>query len=336
MLRRPGARLQTGCDKWVTTRGPAKMRRMCGIGAILDPAGPPAPTPASGWSRRCATAGPTAMPSGASDRSRSPTRAWPSSTSPGATSRSSPRTARSPLIANGEIYNHRALRARLEERGHRFATGSDCEAILHAYEEHGPDCVRRAQRHLRLRPLGRPPPPARGRPRRVRRQAPLLVERRPPGGRGLRGRRAARRRTGRAPRSTAPRSTTTSPAASSPRPRTLFEAINKLPAASTLVVEEGSPPRVESWRTRPASPTAISPTTTLGRPARRALRRRCRAPDDVRRSLRRVPVRRCGLGRGGRRHGGPLRASARRLSRSASRATGACWTSESRRPRAPG
>src|SRR5918911_3804064 len=47
------------------------------------------------------------------------------------------------LIANGEIYNHRALRADLERRGHRFATGSDCEAILHAYEEHGLDCVRR-------------------------------------------------------------------------------------------------------------------------------------------------------------------------------------------------
>ena len=46
------------------------------------------------------------------------------------------------LIANGEIYNHAALRAKLEQRGHRFATDSDCEAILHAYEEHGPDCVR--------------------------------------------------------------------------------------------------------------------------------------------------------------------------------------------------
>src|SRR5918997_439231 len=46
------------------------------------------------------------------------------------------------LIANAEIYNHRPLRARLEARGHRFATGSDCEAIVHAYEESGLDCVR--------------------------------------------------------------------------------------------------------------------------------------------------------------------------------------------------
>src|SRR5918998_1545820 len=46
------------------------------------------------------------------------------------------------LIVNGEIYNHRTLRAKLEERGHRFATNSDSEAILHAYEESGPECVR--------------------------------------------------------------------------------------------------------------------------------------------------------------------------------------------------
>ena len=38
------------------------------------------------------------------------------------------------------------------------------------------------------------------------------------------------------------------------RPRTLFEGISKLPAASTLVVEEHGAPRVEAWRERPASP----------------------------------------------------------------------------------
>jgi len=45
------------------------------------------------------------------------------------------------LIANGEIYNFLELRQRLQTRGHRFATGSDCETILHLYEEHGTDCV---------------------------------------------------------------------------------------------------------------------------------------------------------------------------------------------------
>jgi asparagine synthase (glutamine-hydrolysing) len=47
------------------------------------------------------------------------------------------------LVANGEIYNYRALRAELIERGHRFRTASDCETILHLYEEHGDDCVQR-------------------------------------------------------------------------------------------------------------------------------------------------------------------------------------------------
>jgi asparagine synthase (glutamine-hydrolysing) len=45
------------------------------------------------------------------------------------------------LVANGEIYNFVELRAQLEAQGHRFRTGSDCETIIHAYEEHGPKCV---------------------------------------------------------------------------------------------------------------------------------------------------------------------------------------------------
>jgi len=41
------------------------------------------------------------------------------------------------LVFNGEIYNHRALRADLESRGHRFRTRSDTEVIVHGYEDHG-------------------------------------------------------------------------------------------------------------------------------------------------------------------------------------------------------
>ena len=41
------------------------------------------------------------------------------------------------LVANGEIYNYRELRAELETLGHRFATHSDCETILHSYEAWG-------------------------------------------------------------------------------------------------------------------------------------------------------------------------------------------------------
>jgi asparagine synthase (glutamine-hydrolysing) len=45
------------------------------------------------------------------------------------------------ITFNGEIYNHHELRDRLEARGHRFRTRSDTEAIVHAYEEFGPNCV---------------------------------------------------------------------------------------------------------------------------------------------------------------------------------------------------
>jgi asparagine synthase (glutamine-hydrolysing) len=45
------------------------------------------------------------------------------------------------IVFNGEIYNHPALRPELEARGHRYATRSDTETILHLYEEEGAACV---------------------------------------------------------------------------------------------------------------------------------------------------------------------------------------------------
>jgi asparagine synthase (glutamine-hydrolysing) len=41
------------------------------------------------------------------------------------------------LVCNGEIYNYRALRRRLEADGHRFLTHSDCEVIIGLYERYG-------------------------------------------------------------------------------------------------------------------------------------------------------------------------------------------------------
>lgn len=41
------------------------------------------------------------------------------------------------LVANGEIYNYRELRAELQAMGFRFRTNSDCETILHGYAAWG-------------------------------------------------------------------------------------------------------------------------------------------------------------------------------------------------------
>jgi asparagine synthase (glutamine-hydrolysing) len=47
------------------------------------------------------------------------------------------------LVCNGEIYNFRELRRELEARGARFATGSDCEVLVHLYAEQGEAMVER-------------------------------------------------------------------------------------------------------------------------------------------------------------------------------------------------
>jgi asparagine synthase (glutamine-hydrolysing) len=45
------------------------------------------------------------------------------------------------LVYNGEVYNHGDIRSGLLQRGHRFKSKTDSEALIHLYEEHGKGLV---------------------------------------------------------------------------------------------------------------------------------------------------------------------------------------------------
>jgi asparagine synthase (glutamine-hydrolysing) len=47
------------------------------------------------------------------------------------------------LVFNGEIYNHRELRSELQSLGHKFATSSDTEVVLRAFQRWDKDCFAR-------------------------------------------------------------------------------------------------------------------------------------------------------------------------------------------------
>jgi asparagine synthase (glutamine-hydrolysing) len=227
------------------------MRRVCGIGALLDPAGSASPDAG----RRMTAALRHRGPDGQAVLTLGPTTLahcrlaivdvaggdQPLRSEDGAVS----------LIANGEIYNHLDLRAGLEKRGHRFATHSDCEVIVHLYEEHGEDCVRHLngifgfaiwdERRRRLfvarDQLGVKPIYwcASGSRVAVASEVGALLAA------GLVEPRVDRIALD---HYLACRFT--------PAPRTLFEGVSKLPAASVLIADEGSPPRVKSYREAPA------------------------------------------------------------------------------------
>lgn len=49
------------------------------------------------------------------------------------------------LVLNGEIYNYPQLKKELLSRGHKFKTASDAEAVLHLYQDHGPELLSRIE-----------------------------------------------------------------------------------------------------------------------------------------------------------------------------------------------
>jgi asparagine synthase (glutamine-hydrolysing) len=115
---------------------------MCGLGAILDPAGTAAPEAG----RRMVEALRHRGPDGDAVKRLGPltlahTRLAIIDVAGGDQPLDSEDGTVSAVV-NGEIYNHLDLRGGLEKAGHRFATHSDSEVVVHAYEERGPDFVR--------------------------------------------------------------------------------------------------------------------------------------------------------------------------------------------------
>jgi asparagine synthase (glutamine-hydrolysing) len=226
---------------------------MCGIGAILDPAG----TSGQHAAERMVEALRHRGPDGEALRRIGPvalahTRLAIIDVAGGDQPLDS-EDGRVTAIVNGEIYNHSELRAGLERRGHRWATNSDSEVVVHAYEEHGVDCVRdlngifafalwddREQRLVAARDAFGVKPLywwTDGRRVAVASEVGALLRA------GLTEARVDRVALD---HYLACRFV--------PSPRTLFEGISKLPAAARLVVEVDGAPRVESWREAPGEP----------------------------------------------------------------------------------
>ncbi|HEU0023854.1 MAG TPA: asparagine synthase (glutamine-hydrolyzing) [Thermoleophilaceae bacterium] len=156
-------------------------------------------------------------------------------------------------IVNGEIYNHAELRRGLEAKGHRFATHSDSEVVVHLYEERGPDLVgelngifafalwdARARRLVAARDQFGVKPLywwSDGRRVALASEVSALIAS------GL-------------VRAEVDRVALDHFLACRfvPAPRTLFRGVQKLPPASVLTVEEGGTPRVTSFREPPGAP----------------------------------------------------------------------------------
>jgi asparagine synthase (glutamine-hydrolysing) len=226
---------------------------MCGIGAILDPAG----TSGQHAAERMVEALRHRGPDGEALRRIGPvalahTRLAIIDVAGGDQPLDS-EDGRVTAIVNGEIYNHRTLRTELEQRGHRWATNSDSEVVVHAYEEHGPDFVRRLNGIFAFVIWDD-------------RERRLVAARDAFGVKPLYWWTDGRRVALASEIGALIDAGLVTPAVDRvaldhylacrfvPSPRTLFEGVRKLPPASTLVVEGDGSPRVTSWREDPGDP----------------------------------------------------------------------------------
>ncbi len=226
---------------------------MCGIGALLDPAGS-APADAG---RRMAAALAHRGPDGDGVRRIGPATLAHTRLAiidvPGGDQPLTSEDGAVTAIVNGEIYNHLDLRSELEAAGHTFATHSDCEVVVHGYEEHGEDFARRMNGMFAFALWDS-------------RRGRLVCARDPFGVKPLYwrsdGRRVAVASEVRALLAAGLAEPRVDRIALDhylacryvPAPRTLFDGIAKLPPASILTAEEGSPPQVTSYREAPGAP----------------------------------------------------------------------------------
>jgi len=185
------------------------------------------------------------------------------------------------LACNGEIYNHRELRSELLAKGHRFRTESDCEVIVHLYEEIGLDCLKRLNGMFALALLD------------IRAQR-LVLARDPAGMKPLY---LAERAGGIAFASEARALLETgivSPAPDwdgidtylafgyAPAPRSCFAGLERLTAGSYLVAEDGRLRRGSFWRCRyPPAQETRDPANDLECRLRAAVRRHLAADVPV-------------------------------------------------------
>ena len=155
-------------------------------------------------------------------------------------------------IVNGEIYNHRELRAELEQLGHEFATHSDSEVVVHGYEQWGTAVVERLNGIFAFALWDD-------------REQRLVAARDPLGVKPLYWWSDGRRLAVASEVGALIAGGLVKPAVDRvaldhllacrfvPSPRTLFDGVSKLPAASTLTAEPGASPRIESYRPPPGA-----------------------------------------------------------------------------------